>query len=734
MPQKLQAANFPEELKNLKQWCLWNEKKVPISPTGKWIDTKNAADYSTLDECLSELALGAGEGVGFIFVKGAGLIGIDLDDAFKSDGGLKTWALKILSQFPAAYVEISPSGSGLHIIVRGKKPGQNCRKKVVNKAGEVIGEVEMYDGERYFTMTGRLYDPSLNQIADCQEGIDWVYKNALSGEEKKEPAPNTTRKPAPARIDIIPIIEASAQGPKFKTLAYGSLEVAIAPYGDDHSRAVHALCSIISWYTDDFSVCDRVLRASSLYSGKWAPNPDARGRAQRGKWQAIGEGEFFKCRRSHEAKGSFYEPGKGRSAPEDDFTEEEITEEKKKGETEYERHIDLLLDRGEVGRDLLSGTLHVRENGRFVPVFTRSMIGALKGECQARGRTYKPSKIENYLLRLEDSLPPKLLIDIPVWDGEDRLRFMSERLHFENATHEVFEDLFKDWCVKMYQKIFSPLTVQNRCLLLSGQQGVGKDVWISSIFCGLEHYLSDLVIDGKFTKESDLAIVAGSSAVCLISEFEKLESLGVGTIKDLITKTTFTCVRKYDRDATQIPNRCSFIGACNPANVFRDSTGNRRFLYFRLAGGPGRAISWDYPVNDKAFSLQCLAQIKELAMQGYRATEASEDHMRGIQKENTPENLEDDLVTDFEDGIRHKIEQDAFGDTMLFRADQIDDLIGLLARNYGLPRKAILSLLKRAGCQKRTTNCRLYGTREAVQACFGKPGDFRSGLSDDDFC
>jgi primase-polymerase (primpol)-like protein len=52
------------------------------------------------------------------------------------------------------YVEASPSGKGVHIIVEGTvRDGGRSRKKV-HLNGEVVGEIEMYSRGRFFTITG----------------------------------------------------------------------------------------------------------------------------------------------------------------------------------------------------------------------------------------------------------------------------------------------------------------------------------------------------------------------------------------------------------------------------------------------------------------------------------------------------------------------------------------------------------------------------------------------------
>ena len=51
------------------------------------------------------------------------------------------------------YAEESPSGTGVHLLFTGQKPAGACRKSSIG--------LEMYDGGRYFTVTGK----ALNDLA-----------------------------------------------------------------------------------------------------------------------------------------------------------------------------------------------------------------------------------------------------------------------------------------------------------------------------------------------------------------------------------------------------------------------------------------------------------------------------------------------------------------------------------------------------------------------------------------
>jgi hypothetical protein len=68
---------------------------------------------------------------------------VDLDDCFQEEGTLKPWARDVVFCLDS-YTEYSPSGKGLHVLVRGTIPHSI-------KDGNGF---EMYNELRYFTVTG----------------------------------------------------------------------------------------------------------------------------------------------------------------------------------------------------------------------------------------------------------------------------------------------------------------------------------------------------------------------------------------------------------------------------------------------------------------------------------------------------------------------------------------------------------------------------------------------------
>ena len=149
--------NVPEQLTERPQWVCWRLEmrdgkptKVPYtSGTERRASSTDLMTWATFEEALA--AYEAGEppydGIGFVFCNADPFVGIDLDKCRDPENGeITTWAQKIISRVQEGHVEISPSGTGVHIIVRGSVRDGGMRK----------GKVEMYARGRFFTITGKI--------------------------------------------------------------------------------------------------------------------------------------------------------------------------------------------------------------------------------------------------------------------------------------------------------------------------------------------------------------------------------------------------------------------------------------------------------------------------------------------------------------------------------------------------------------------------------------------------
>jgi hypothetical protein len=181
--------DIPEEMRRLPHWICWQLKivddgkggtrptKVPFRIDGRPASTTDPKDWVTFDTAVRALRLRAKfSGVGFVFTKSSGLVGIDLDKCRDPETGeTEAWAKAILNEL-SSYTELSQSGLGWHAIVRGFLPAGGNRK----------GRVEMYDRDRYFVMTGKRASNSCEEIQ--VRDLTTLHARLVSGQLDPKPA------------------------------------------------------------------------------------------------------------------------------------------------------------------------------------------------------------------------------------------------------------------------------------------------------------------------------------------------------------------------------------------------------------------------------------------------------------------------------------------------------------------------------------------------------------------
>ncbi|QTA79840.1 DNA primase [Desulfonema limicola] len=258
---KLIVENIPEEIKDLPQWLVWkgvlkeNNKlsKIPINPlNGSYAETDNPETWGTFEESLAYYEQNNLFGVGFVFTADDSFVGIDLDNCIEPETGeITPDALKIVNLFNS-YTEISPSGNGLHILVKGNLPGDKRRK----------GKIEVYDRLRYFTVTGELYENAPIEINNRDNELNEFYKKYFANEDRKKA--DAVRSYDEGN-QIIKKAMASKNGHKFKSLWQGDL----FSY-QSQSEADLALCRLLAfWTNNDKQQIDNLFRKSGLYRQKW---------------------------------------------------------------------------------------------------------------------------------------------------------------------------------------------------------------------------------------------------------------------------------------------------------------------------------------------------------------------------------------------------------------------------------------------------------------------------------
>jgi primase-polymerase (primpol)-like protein len=261
--------SLPDELKKLKRWVFWkltdrtdkhgNTKKTkpPTNWQGQEIDCYDPGNWHSLKDAISLLKENQDriDGIGFVVTPDLGLVAIDLDHIDLKENPYLEWIKRFNT-----YTEISISGKGLHLFLRGKKPGAKCK----------VGNVEMYN-KHYFTVSA---NPFLAvEIREAQGVLDEFYQTFLTdatdrtqGERKVSSSICSPVFYAPLVEDekIIQVATRAKNGQKFLSLMDGN----ISGY-TSQSDADLALCSILAFYTQDIAQIERIFNGSSLNRDKW---------------------------------------------------------------------------------------------------------------------------------------------------------------------------------------------------------------------------------------------------------------------------------------------------------------------------------------------------------------------------------------------------------------------------------------------------------------------------------
>lgn len=267
----------PQELKELPQWVGWKyvpgdkegdkPRKVPInSKDGSWAKSNDASTWGIFGQAVDAVARYDLSGIGIMFANN--IFGVDIDHCFEDDT-IKDFAQEIIDTVQS-YTEMSPSGTGIHILCQGELP-DGGRKK---------GDVEMYCAGRFFTVTGNQYGTAY-PFSDCTERVRTMHEKYLGGMIRKAVIAPTFRKSLRAdSMSISDIIERafrSKNGDKFRDLYNGDFEKHLprTPKADGkidltQSVADQMFCGMLAfWCQRDAYLMDAIFQQSALMRPKW---------------------------------------------------------------------------------------------------------------------------------------------------------------------------------------------------------------------------------------------------------------------------------------------------------------------------------------------------------------------------------------------------------------------------------------------------------------------------------
>lgn len=602
-------SSIPAALRDKPNWVC-RRGKVPFNPrTGRAAKAGQSDTWARFEEAVQ--AAPRYDGIGFEF-DGSGIIGIDFDHCIEN-GQLAPWVQAWVDRF-GSYTEVSPSGTGIHILCQGSLRDRPAVKRK---------EVEIYDRARYFTMTGQPFGPP-RPLRDAQDALDELYK--AFGREAEKP-----RQAAPVRpLDmddgtLLEKMRSSANGEKFDLLWRGDT----GGYGS-HSEADLALCSMLAFWTRcNAGQMDRLFRSSGLMRDKWD-------RRQSGSTYGA-----LTIQRAISQCTQVYEPrtadtvSAGSEKPDEPCTlsnyfpscsGQSLTLENLRlflKETGLDvrnnlltKEIDVFGDLGEFSRANAANVLPAIISDRLKQGGAKNCTSVRVKElmsCIADERRYNP--VKDYLCNL-------------AWDGKDRLPYLYGILGI--AQQPTYQTYVKKWlwqCVALAMNDETDPISAEGILVLLGAQGAGKTSFFRKLCPNPRWFAEGCSLD---TADKDSMIRALGSWICELGELDATTKKEQPALKAFLTAAEDRIRLPYDVSPTRTPRRTSFCGTVNDETFLRDSTGSRRF--------------WTIPLEtiDKAalFSLggadvnQIWAQMFELWKEDHNGFRLTDNELAELQRNN----------------------------------------------------------------------------------------------------
>jgi hypothetical protein len=193
-------------LGDLTCWVAWEYvlkngrwTKPPRDPrTGRGASVSDPQSWATFDVALAGMERHGLDGVGLVLTAEDDLTGIDLDDCITDPGSRTPLAAEIIG-YGESYAEVSPSGEGIRIFIRGK---------IERAIKDGATGVEVYSTGRYLTVTGNQVDGTPSEIRPAPRTLGKL--TAIVGRAREAKRPKSNGKVHAAGADFFANVNAEA--------------------------------------------------------------------------------------------------------------------------------------------------------------------------------------------------------------------------------------------------------------------------------------------------------------------------------------------------------------------------------------------------------------------------------------------------------------------------------------------------------------------------------------------
>ena len=245
-------------------------------------------------------------------------------------------------------------------------------------------------------------------------------------------------------------------------------------------------------------------------------------------------------------------------------------------------------------------------------------------------RRYHP--IQERLRALDWDGTPRIEGFLTRWMGCDDTPYIREvsRLIFAGGVHRLFDPGCK----------FDYVPV------LVGKQGSGKSTIVRWLAVEDDWFTELTTMEGKESIEQ-----LTGSWICEITELLALSRVKEQeAVKSFLSRQRDRYRKPYDREVTEQPRACIFIGTTNRRQFLKDRTGNRRFCPVEV-GTTGTAL-YARETECRAEIVQCWAEAKARYDAGELPTAANMERLRDFQAAQKEAMEEDWRVGAIEEYVR----------------------------------------------------------------------------------
>lgn len=616
-----QLQNFPECLREQKQWILWKKEtksdgkitKIPYQVNGHKAASTRSDEWSTFSECVEKLD--QYDGIGYVF--NGGVVGIDLDHCILEDGTVETWALDIVTQF-SSYTERSPSGTGLHILIQSD----------VGLPGRKLGNIECYSTGRFFTVTGDVFD-GLNELKDC-DILEWHRETF---EEKKEKVKTeNVGGYLPKDEVILSTLFRSRNGAKMENL-YQKGNWKDWGYSSQSQADMALVGALMFFCRNNKTVVDRLFRKSDLYRDKW---DEMRGTMTYGEWTMENS-------RSEEVmtwknfEGYIMSTGKD---PAPLLILENICR-------AFDQDAELA---GRFRLNDFSHMIEVRHGSEWVGLTDYDVLETQRYISTSFGCFAKISKeltvdAIRCVANMTKVNPQREYFDGLAWDHVPRVDTWLATA-FGTPDDKLHRAMGSNWLKGLVKRVVEPGCIFDEVLVLEGAQGMRKSTALRELGKPW-HTESTLSTDDK-----DFYMLLARNVIVEFAEGEIIGRTSAQKLKAVITKTEDTFRPPYEHGMMTFKRSCVFAMTTNNSDYQKDDTGGRRWLPVVLQKKAD--IDWLRKNRDQLFA-EALYRVKVLGETTY---EYPQDELSSMQDEKMEEDVYDEVVENWYNNLLPRIREE----------------------------------------------------------------------------